>query len=234
MELKNYFTQDITGNIIPGAMCYLYTTNTTSLVNPIYDKNGTAMTNPVATDLTGRLQIKMPNGTYDLKVVAAGRSYTMTIQFNDVSESVAAATTAATASGTSATLSDASAVKAKASADKAELYALAAVYSTIQPTAGANLIIGADGVTVIRATLVQATTTITLGGTIPAGQSRQFTIILNQGVGARKVTWDPTIRWADGRVPTLSFDPGSEDVISVLQVGGLAFCYGFFNGGSFA
>lgn len=213
MELKTYFTQDNAGNIVPGATCYLYATNTTTLINPIYDKAGNVIANPIVTDSTGQLQLKMPNGVYDLKVVTAGRSYTMAVQFNDVAESVAAAS---------------------AAADKAESYALAAVYSTIQPTVGATLTIGADGKTVIRATLVQPTTTITLGGVVPVGQSRQFTIILNQGVGARQVSWDPTIRWADGRIPTLSFDPGSEDVISILQVGGLAFCYGFFNGGSFA
>lgn len=111
--------------------------------------------------------------------------------------------------------------------------AFAAVYKTQSMTAGTGLRISNEN-TVYHITLAEAVTTIIMDSTVPAGQSRQYTIILNQGVGSRKIALPDTIRWADGREPVLSFDPNAEDVISILHVGGLPYFFGFFNGGSFA
>lgn len=111
--------------------------------------------------------------------------------------------------------------------------AFAAVYKTQSMTAGSGLRISTEN-TVYHITLAEAVTTIIMDSTVPVGQSRQYTIILNQGVGSRKIALPDTIRWADGRLPVLSFDPNAEDVISILHVGGLPYFFGFFNGGSFA
>lgn len=111
--------------------------------------------------------------------------------------------------------------------------AFAAVYKTQTMTASTGLRISNEN-TVYHITLAEAVTTIIMDSTVPVGQSRQYTIILNQGVGARKIALPDTIRWADGRKPVLSFDPNAEDVISILHVGGLPYFFGFFNGGSFA
>lgn len=147
-----------------------------------------------------------------------------------VEQAQESAQNSATSAGTATT----KAAEAAASAATAQSYAKTAVYTTTSGNAGANISVNLAGPTVIRATLVNDVTVLSLSGAVAAGETRQFTLILNQGVGSRLVDWDSNIRWADGRPPVLSFTPGAEDVISILVVGGLAYYYGFFNGGSFA
>lgn len=141
---------------------------------------------------------------------------------------------AADVAGQSAVAAIAAKDAAEAAAQEAAEFSMSATYSTIGGNAGAAISINTGGSTVVRATLTADITTLAVSGTVPDGQSRQFTIILDQGVGARQVTWDANIKWADGRVPVLSYEPGAQDIISILVVGGLAQSYGFFNGGSFA
>lgn len=151
-------------------------------------------------------------------------------------DSLASATRAqadSLAASTSAAAAKASEDGAVAAVAEMQDLAFAAVYLTQTLNAGSGLRIS-NATTVYHATLVEAATTIVMDSTVPVGQSRQYTIILNQGVGSRMVVWPDTIRWADGRKPVLSFDPNAEDVISILHVGGLPYFFGFFNGGSFA
>lgn len=126
------------------------------------------------------------------------------------------------------------AAQAKASADLAQEYALQAFYTSADVTAGPSITVGGNGATVTRVTLTADTTGITVEQAPQMGVARQFTLILNQGIGARKVTWSGNVRWADNREPVLSFEPEAEDIVSLLQIGSSSHYYGFFNGGSFA
>lgn len=101
MELKNYFAQNANGDVLPGAVATLYLAGTTTLATGLKTASGAALANPVTADANGLMQFAAPNGTYDLKVTAPGRSYTLRIQCNDVGESVAAAAASALAALTS-------------------------------------------------------------------------------------------------------------------------------------
>jgi len=95
MELKNFFAQDDQGNITPGATCYLYEVGTENLVQQMYRANGTALTNPFKAANDGLVQLAAANGRYDLRVDTGARSYRIHLQFNDVSEDLAAAKSSA-------------------------------------------------------------------------------------------------------------------------------------------
>ena len=95
MELKNFFAQDDQGNKLAGATCYLYQRGTESLVGSLYKANGFPLANPFTTDTNGLAQFAAANGLYDVRVVSGGRDYRLTVQFNDVIETVEAAELAA-------------------------------------------------------------------------------------------------------------------------------------------
>ncbi|MDY7569415.1 hypothetical protein QN377_05085 [Pseudomonas sp. CCC4.1] len=86
MELKNFFAQDDEGNILGGAVCYLYQRGTESLVNELQASNGVALANPFVADQQGLIQFAAPNGIYDLRVVKGSRDYRLRVQCNDVTE----------------------------------------------------------------------------------------------------------------------------------------------------
>lgn len=95
MELKNFFAQDDQGNKLPGATCYLYQRGTESLIGALYKANGLPLSNPFITDNNGLAQLAAANGLYDVRIVRDGRDYRLTVQFNDVAETVEAAEFAA-------------------------------------------------------------------------------------------------------------------------------------------
>lgn len=95
MELKNFFAQDDQGNKLAGATCYLYQRGTENLIGTLFKSNGMPQSNPFTTDANGLAQFAAANGLYDVRVVSGGRDYRLSMQFNDVSETVAAASTAA-------------------------------------------------------------------------------------------------------------------------------------------
>lgn len=97
MELKNFFAQNANGDLLPGAVATLYLAGTTILATGLKSAVGGALGNPVSADGDGLIQFAAPNGIYDMKVTAPGRSYTVRIQCNDVAESVAAASASALA-----------------------------------------------------------------------------------------------------------------------------------------
>ncbi|MEC4238278.1 hypothetical protein [Pseudomonas sp. DSV-1] len=97
MELKNFFAQDDQGNILGGAICYLYQRGTESLVSELQASNGLALDNPFAADQHGLIQFAVPNGIYDLRVVKGSRDYRLQVQCNDVTETAEAAEGAARA-----------------------------------------------------------------------------------------------------------------------------------------
>lgn len=95
MELKNYFSQDEHGDILPDATCYLYLRGTESLAVGLQSATGLAIANPFAANDVGRVEFAAPNGLYDLRVVKGGRDYRLPVQCLDVLEQVAAAEAAA-------------------------------------------------------------------------------------------------------------------------------------------
>lgn len=95
MELKNFFAQDNHGEILPGALCYLYVRGTESLANGLKQANGTGLVNPFTADKAGLVQVAAPNGLYDIRVVSERRDYRIPIQFKDVDDDLNAAQTAA-------------------------------------------------------------------------------------------------------------------------------------------
>ncbi|KPG92905.1 hypothetical protein AEQ67_26480 [Pseudomonas sp. RIT-PI-q] len=95
MELKTYFPQDTAGNFLPLATCYLYRRGTENLVSGLVKANGVALTNPFTGNAEGPVQFSAPNGIYDLRIVKGTLDFRMPIQFNDVTEDVAAAVASA-------------------------------------------------------------------------------------------------------------------------------------------
>ncbi|WP_417777086.1 hypothetical protein [Stutzerimonas xanthomarina] len=127
MELKNYFAQNAAGDVLPDAVAYLYEPGTTTLVAGLQNAAGQPIGNPVAADDKGLLQFAAPNGTYDLRVTAPGREYTLRIQCNDVTDSLAAAEAAAASAAASRIVAE----------DAAELAGLVAFFPTRADAAAA-------------------------------------------------------------------------------------------------
>ena len=88
MELKNYFAQDDAGNVIGGALCYLYVRGTESLAKDLQNKNGFALDNPFIADQDGLIQFAAPNGLYDLRVLTGMRDSRIRIQCSDIKETL--------------------------------------------------------------------------------------------------------------------------------------------------
>lgn len=88
MELKNYFAQDAAGNILQGAVCYLYYKGTQTPVAGLTGSSGAILTNPFSSDVNGLIQFKAPNGEYDLRVVSGVRDYTVRVQCLDVADTI--------------------------------------------------------------------------------------------------------------------------------------------------
>lgn len=92
MELKTYFAQDVTGNIIPNATVTIYANGTTNIVGGLTTADGTALSNPFTSNAAGRIQFRAPDGLYDMNVrVGTDFSQTVTIQCVDYSDAKGAA-----------------------------------------------------------------------------------------------------------------------------------------------
>lgn len=83
MELKNFFAQDLQGNVIPNPTVYVYQPGTTTLVTGLQDENGSARTNPFNGTANGKVTVAAPDGDYDIRVTGAGRDTTMRVRFID-------------------------------------------------------------------------------------------------------------------------------------------------------
>lgn len=83
MELKNFFPQDVQGNVIPSATAYLYLPGTTTLATGLQDENGAALSNPWSGSITGKVTVAAPDGDYDFRVVGGGRDSTIRVRFID-------------------------------------------------------------------------------------------------------------------------------------------------------
>lgn len=83
MELKNFFAQNLTGDVIPSPTVYLYQPGTTTLATNLKDANGAALSNPFTGTINGQIQLAAPDGDYDLRITGASRDFTMRVRFID-------------------------------------------------------------------------------------------------------------------------------------------------------
>ena len=95
MELKNFFAQDDAGYMLSGATCYVYQRGTESLAPGLQKANGNGLISPFEADDQGFIQFAAPNGLYDLRIVKGARDKRIQVQFNDVSDTLAIAESAA-------------------------------------------------------------------------------------------------------------------------------------------
>lgn len=83
MELKNFFAQDRTGNVIPSPKVYLYQSGTTALVGNLKDAAGNALANPFNGTSDGQITVAAPDGSYDMRIVGSARDATIPVRFID-------------------------------------------------------------------------------------------------------------------------------------------------------
>lgn len=84
MELKTYFAQDASGNIMPGATVMVYEAATTTLATGLQDESGSPLANPFTADSSAKVSFYAPDGLYDITVVGNGRTVTIRAQFVSV------------------------------------------------------------------------------------------------------------------------------------------------------
>ncbi len=84
MELKTYFAQDASGNIMPGATVMVYEAATTTLATGLQDESGAPLANPFTADSSAKVAFYAPDGLYDITVVGNGRTVTIRAQFVSV------------------------------------------------------------------------------------------------------------------------------------------------------
>lgn len=61
----------------------------------------------------------------------------------------------------------------------------------------------------------------------------QIILILEQTVGAGKITWPSNIEWAYNRPPVLSYEAGKQDMVTLFKMYNANKWYGVFSGGWF-
>jgi len=84
MELKTYFAQDASGNIMPGATVTVYEAGTATLATGLQDESGSPLANPFTATSRGKVAFYAPDGLYDILVVSGGASVTIRSQFADL------------------------------------------------------------------------------------------------------------------------------------------------------
>lgn len=96
MELKTYFAQDRTGNLIPSAVVAIYLTGTTTLATGLKNVSGANLANPFTADADGKIQFYAPDGIYDMQVsLGSTTGVKVTFQCLDVQQQLTDANSAA-------------------------------------------------------------------------------------------------------------------------------------------
>lgn len=118
MELKTFFAQDLSGNVIPSPTVNVYQPGTTTRVTGLQTATGAALSNPFTGTTTGQITLAAPDGTYDLAISGGGRDITMRVRFVDVTaDGVALALAAAADASDSAAVSQAAKIASEAARD---------------------------------------------------------------------------------------------------------------------
>lgn len=96
MELKTYFAQDRSGNLIPSATVSIFLTGTQTLATGLKTVSGASLMNPFTADADGKIQFYAPDGIYDMQVSLGSVSgVKVTFQCLDVQQQLSAANSAA-------------------------------------------------------------------------------------------------------------------------------------------
>lgn len=96
MELKTYFAQDRSGNLIPSANVSIFLTGTTTLASGLTNVSGAALANPFTADADGKIQFRAPDGIYDMQVsLGSTTGVKVTFQCVDVEQQLSDANSAA-------------------------------------------------------------------------------------------------------------------------------------------
>lgn len=90
MELKTYFAQDASGNIMPGATVTVYEAGTATLATGLQEESGAPLANPFTADDSAKVAFYAPDGLYDITVVGNGRTVTIRAQFATLGAAVTA------------------------------------------------------------------------------------------------------------------------------------------------
>lgn len=222
MELKNFFTQDRDGRILPFSSCYLYlvdgVTNATGMTNV----DGNPITNPFNSNADGLVQFAAPNGLYKLKVVSGIRVYELEVQCNDVTDTLKQAGELLDDSKTYAATASAAATLAKDSSDQVSAFFLP--MTTDLGTVTDTLTIDTDPskhVSLFSLELSVPSCKVDLSNfTPPTGYTWAFSLVIKQGTGANKIEWPTYIKWPGGIAPQLSFTKDYTDIVSFLVLNG--------------
>jgi len=84
MELKTFFAQDTSGNVLPGATVTVYQAGTLTPATGLQNETGASLSNPFNATSGGKIAFYAPDGLYDVLVVSGGSSVTIRQQFADV------------------------------------------------------------------------------------------------------------------------------------------------------
>lgn len=114
MELKNFYAQDVNGNIVPGAACTVYLEDRVTLATGLQDAAGAALANPFTADVNGLAQFAAPNGKYYFRCVAGLLDSQIAVQFADPSAIYPLITQAQASANSAATSAAAAAASAAA------------------------------------------------------------------------------------------------------------------------
>jgi len=83
MELKNFFAQDLAGNVIPNPTVTVKIAGSSTLATGLQDAAGNSLTNPFYGAVTGQVTFAAPNGSYDLTVEGLSRTLSLQVDFFD-------------------------------------------------------------------------------------------------------------------------------------------------------
>lgn len=230
LELKNFFAQDDQGNKLPGAICYLYQRGTESQATGLQKANGVAMLNPMSADSNGLIQLAAPNGLYDLRVISGERDFRIHLQFNDVSEDLAAANVAAERAEMARDAAQLSAGIFSTTAEGLSSTTNGKYFSVVSATSTEYLILyrntGGVAIEIDRypnATAVSGITKMVQAVTSPAAEPEHMTI--NDGEDTRLATL------TSKRLETIPFDIISDSKTTVVgDSEGAAILYADENG----
>lgn len=81
MQLKSFYAQDDSGNILPLATCHVYLPGTTTYATGLQNASGGSLTNPFNATSNGLAQFAAPYGLYDLRMVSGARDSIIRVDF---------------------------------------------------------------------------------------------------------------------------------------------------------
>lgn len=82
MELKTFFAQDQSGNVMPFAVVTVYQAGTLTPATGLETQDAAPLSNPFTADNDGKVSFYAPDGLYDISVVSGSRSVSIRVQFS--------------------------------------------------------------------------------------------------------------------------------------------------------